>query len=262
LQGLIPERLVPGTLEWELFHHEHEQRYRFFAERYGGLDVLDAACGVGYGSAIMARYGAKSVTGIDIDSEAITYARQHFTHPGINYTMIGAEELSKLGRMFDLVVSFETIEHLRDPRAFLKEVRQVLRPGGGLICSTPNRDFAGKNTKEENPYHLSEMTFGEFASVFGEHFTLDDQYHQSHSEAYRRHLQLVGELDRVAKVVRFSKFLRLENWLRKLLRQEVWHTAPPAADLGRAVPGDYVVERLEEPLDMHLTFIFVGRARP
>jgi 2-polyprenyl-3-methyl-5-hydroxy-6-metoxy-1,4-benzoquinol methylase len=257
----IPERLVPGTLEWDLYHHEHEQRYRFFAERYVGLDVLDAACGVGYGSAIIARCGAKSVTGIDIDAATVAYATQHFSRPATTFRTAGAEALTQLGRDFDLVVSFETIEHLRDPRQFLGQVRQVLRPGGRFVCSTPNRDFAGKEAKNANPYHLSEMSFAEFASAFQEHFTLEEKYHQSHSEAYRRHVQLVQELDRVAKAVRFSKLLALENRLRRWLGKDQWRVHVPSADLTRAVPGDYVIEPLEEPRETHLTFILVGRAR-
>jgi 2-polyprenyl-3-methyl-5-hydroxy-6-metoxy-1,4-benzoquinol methylase len=259
---LIPERLVPGTPEWELYHHEHEQRYRFFAERYAGLDVLDAACGVGYGSALIAGCGAKSVTGVDIDPEAVAYADKHFGRAGTSYAVTPVEQLRSLGKTFDLVVSFETIEHVREPKVFLREVASVLRPGGRFICSTPNLDFAGKDADYANPYHLSEMSFADFSAAFREHFTLDEQYHQSHAEAYRRHVQLVRELDRVAKAVRFSVFLRLENWLRRLLGKEGWRTDAPAADLGRAVPGDYVIERLDQPLDRHLTFILLGHAKP
>ncbi len=259
--SLIPERLVPGTLEWELFYHEHEQRYRFFAERFVGLDVLDAACGVGYGSALIARSGAKSVVGIDIDAQTVAYAREHFARPRVTFAQSSAEQLTQLGQTFDVVVSFETIEHLREPARFIAEVRRVLRPGGLFICSTPNRDFAGKEEKNANPYHLSEMTFAEFSAAFAEHFRIEEQYHQSHSEAFCRHLQVVEELNRIAKLVRFSKLLRLENALRRLLGKETWRTEAPAANLTRAVPGDFVIEPLEKPLGRHLTFILTGRPR-
>src|SRR5579885_3597845 len=191
---MVPERLIPGTPEWETFYHEHEQRYRFFAERFVGLDVLDAACGVGYGTALIARSGAKSVVGIDIDSQTVAYAREHFAHPRVSYAEASAEQLSQLEQSFDLVVSFETIEHLREPARFLSEVRRVLRPGGLFICSTPNRDFAGKEAKNANPFHLSEMSFAEFSAAFAEQFHIEEQYHQSHSEAFLRHVQMVEEL--------------------------------------------------------------------
>ena len=87
---MIPERLVPGTQEWEQFHCEHEQRYQFFADRYADLDVLDAACGIGYGSAIIARAGAKSVTGIDIAPEAVSYAQEHYARSNTEFVCTGA----------------------------------------------------------------------------------------------------------------------------------------------------------------------------
>jgi SAM-dependent methyltransferase len=257
---VIPERLLPGTAEWEQYHCEHEQRYEFFAGRCAGKDVLDAACGVGYGSMILARAGARSVTGIDVAPEAVDYAREHYSRPGVEFRQASAENLGELGRAFDVAISFETIEHLPQPGKFLSEAHDVLRPGGLFVCSTPNRDFAGKGDKHVNPYHLSEMSFDEFSAAFQEHFQLEERCHQSHSEAYRRHLELVGELGRFAKAVRFSKFLAFENWFRELLRKEQWQPSAPAAGLTRAVPGDYVIEKLEHPLVSHLTYILVGRA--
>jgi SAM-dependent methyltransferase len=191
----------------------------------------------------------------------VAYAREHFAHPRVAFAEASAEQLSQLGQTFDVVVSFETIEHLRQPARFLAEVHRVLRPGGLFVCSTPNRDFAGKEEKNANPYHLSEMSFAEFSDAFSEHFHIEERYHQSHTEAFLRHVQMVEELERVARLVRYSKMLRLENGLRRLLGKEQWRTEPTAANLIRAVPGDYVIERLDKPLGRHLTFILTGRPR-
>ena len=258
---MIPERLIPGTDEWEQYHYEHEQRYEFFAARYVGLDVLDAACGIGYGSAIIARRGAKSVTGIDIAPEAIEYARKNYARPGVSFESASAEALGSLGKTFDLVVSFETIEHLKAPRVFLRQVRQVLRPGGTFICSSPNRDFAGKPKDYANPYHLSEMSLEEFTAAFCQEFELEGRYHQSHSELYRRHLDLVGVLDGFTKAVRFSKVLALENRVRGWLGKAQWHLPPPSPRLTRVVPGDYVIEAFDASLTRHLTYILVGHGK-
>jgi SAM-dependent methyltransferase len=258
---LIPERLVPGTLEWDLFRYEHEQRYQFFLDGYRGRDVLDAACGVGYGSAIIAGAGARSVTGVDIDPGAVEYAAKHFGGPATEFRTLGVEDLAQLGKTFDLVVSFETLEHLKDPAGFIRTVRSVLRPGGRFVCSTPNRDFAGRPPGYVNPYHLNELGLEEFAEAFGNSFAIDGRYHQSHSESYRRHLQMLGEFDRVAKAVRFSKFLRAENFLRRVLGRGRWAVGAPADNLARAVPGDFVIEPVSRPAPAHLTYIFEGTAK-
>src|SRR5271169_120805 len=82
---MIPERLVPGTVEWEVLEAEHRQRYEYFADRCKGLRVLDVACGVGYGSQWLAQRGAASVTGVDISAEAIECARKQFAHPNVEF---------------------------------------------------------------------------------------------------------------------------------------------------------------------------------
>src|SRR5688500_9772863 len=81
----IPERIVPGTLPWEIYEYEHKQRYSYFASRCRNLAVLDAACGVGYGSAMLAKAGAQSVVGADISKEAVDYARCHFAQPSVRF---------------------------------------------------------------------------------------------------------------------------------------------------------------------------------
>lgn len=260
IENAIPERLVPGTLAWDMYAYEHKQRYEFFASKCHGLSVLDAACGVGYGSYILAKAGAKSVVGVDISIDAVLYAQMHFCHPDIHFVRDDLENISTHKDLFDVVVSFETIEHLREPCAFISQVHSVLRPGGLFICSTPNKEFSERGTTS-NPYHLNEMKYHEFVSVFEEGFEVEERYHQSHSAAYRRHIQLLVELGELTKPIRFSKLLRLENFIRRSLGREVWAPLALSPKLSCAVQGDYIIEPLEKPLDTHLTFILVGRAK-
>src|SRR5262249_61229958 len=100
------ERIVPGTLEWDLFYLEHSQRYEFFAPICTGKRVLDAACGVGYGSRIIAGHGAAQVCGVDLSREAIDYATMHFSHPAIRYVVADCTRLETLQTQFDVVISF------------------------------------------------------------------------------------------------------------------------------------------------------------
>ncbi len=104
--------------------------------------VLDAACGLGYGSAILAAANpAVRVVGIDNSEYAVRYARACImtSHANTDFRLGDACDLSDYpDASVGLVVSFETVEHLREPRQFLAEVRRVLKPGGVFVCSVPN----------------------------------------------------------------------------------------------------------------------------
>ncbi|MGH2898589.1 MAG: class I SAM-dependent methyltransferase, partial [Solirubrobacteraceae bacterium] len=140
------ERLIPEAFAGSLVLAEHLARYRFAARLARGRAVLDAACGEGYGSAMLAAAGAASVVGIDIDAETVAHARA--TH-GIDAREGDVGRLPCEDASFDLVVSFETIEHVAEPERALDEFRRVLSPGGILVVSTPN----GDEYLEDNPYH-------------------------------------------------------------------------------------------------------------
>ena len=160
--------------------------------------------------------GRKSVVGIDIDAQTIAYAQEHFVHPRVSFAESSAEQLSQLGQTFDVVVSFETIEHLPEPARFIAEVRRVLRPGGLFLCSTPNRDFAGKEDKNANPYHLSEMSFTEFSAAFAEHFRSKSSITSRTRGLFCRHCKWSRNCIGWPSWYGFSKLLRFENWLRRL----------------------------------------------
>jgi SAM-dependent methyltransferase len=251
---------MPGTQAWRLYEVEHRQRYEFFAGRCRGLRVLDAACGVGYGSRILADSAVASVLGVDISSEAISFARDQFAHPAVEYLQGDVRKLTAIQRDFDAVVSFETIEHLADPEDLIREAQSVLVPGGLFICSTPNRDFSGKGNGQ-NPYHLCEWSYGEFASSFSRWFDIDEQYHQSPAPGYVRYLELLAEFERLQKQVRFSRLLRFEAFARRVLGKTRMDVQPLPEILRRITPGDFDLQPLRKPGPEHLSFILVGRSR-
>jgi 2-polyprenyl-3-methyl-5-hydroxy-6-metoxy-1,4-benzoquinol methylase len=159
------ERIVPGKTAEALFR-EHEERYVFAGQYVSGKDVLDVACGTGVGSSFLRGAGARSVWGLDIDPDAIAFAKARYGD--CEFAESDATDLCLPGSSADVVVSFETLEHLKDQRKFLMECWRVLRPGGTLICSTPNTTIY--RWRGTNPYHVREHTTREFMSLLAEHF--------------------------------------------------------------------------------------------
>lgn len=154
------ERIVPGKVTEALFR-EHEARYVFAGKFVKGKQVLDVACGTGIGTDYLRMAGARTCIGVDIDKGAIDLARVAYN--GCTFARCDATRLCLRDGSVDVVVSFETIEHLVDHAKFLQECRRVLRPGGILICSTPNRAIS--RWYAENPYHVREFTVPEFTAM-------------------------------------------------------------------------------------------------
>lgn len=143
----------------------HLSRYLTARNLCRGLSVLDVACGEGYGAYAMASFwGAKSVTGVDVSEEAVNTARNLFPHPNVEYIASTAESIDELFApgTFDLVVSLETIEHVKDPEKFLSAIRKVLKPGGIVILSCPNDHWLYGPGETQNPFHLRTYYFNEF----------------------------------------------------------------------------------------------------
>lgn len=128
-----------ATPEQYLIYLFHIVSYRF-AERYTeGREVLDYGCGSGYGSADIAA-DARRVVGVDVSREAIEHAEAHFSVPRLKFALIDPDRpLTLPDESFDTVLSFQVIEHVHDPDRYLSEARRVLRPGGSLVLTTPNR---------------------------------------------------------------------------------------------------------------------------
>lgn len=154
----------------------HLNRYAFVKPFCEGADILDAACGQGYGSYLMKTWGAKSVTGIDIDQETVEKASRLFQQDGLCYMQHTVEQLPFPDASFDVVVSFETIEHVDDPDAFLEEIKRVLKPGGTVIISCPNDNYYYQNDCAKNPFHKAEYTYFQFKEMAEKHLGNEAEY--------------------------------------------------------------------------------------
>src|SRR6266478_4023948 len=133
----VPERLVPGTLAWDLYQVEHKQRYEWALAYCQDKRVLDVACGTAYGSTILAQSGAAHIVGVDISVDVIA---SNGKRPARLALANGdACSLPFDDDSFEVVVSFETIEHLTSLEHLLSEISRVLNSVAVCICSSPNR---------------------------------------------------------------------------------------------------------------------------
>ena len=147
------ERIIPGIPEWEHLYLEHFYRYLFAKEFIKDKIVLDIASGTGYGSGFLKDNKAKIVIGADIDFEAVSYSRKNFHNA--HYLQSDAIHLPFRNNFFDVVVSFETIEHLREYQKFLYEIKRVLKKTGVLIISSPNKlNYHGGDAGGKNRFHF------------------------------------------------------------------------------------------------------------
>jgi SAM-dependent methyltransferase len=162
------ERFVPGTAG-EIWY-EHWHRYHFAAPLVAGRRVLDVACGEGYGSALLARR-ARQVTGADIAAAAIAHARARYAgHANLEFCLADCAALPFADASFDVVVSFETIEHIAAQQAFVREVRRVLRPDGFVVLSCPNKAEYTDARDYVNEFHVRELYRDEFAGLVAAEF--------------------------------------------------------------------------------------------
>lgn len=162
------ERFIPT--ETGEIRHEHLHRYAWCERLVRGRDVLDIACGEGYGSAMLSRQ-ARSVKGVDIARSAVEHASERYRDiTGLEFMRGDAAQIPLGDQSVDVVVSFETIEHHDRHREMLSEIRRVLRPEGVLVISSPNRTVYSELAGHHNEFHVKELDFGEFDAVIRTQF--------------------------------------------------------------------------------------------
>jgi 2-polyprenyl-3-methyl-5-hydroxy-6-metoxy-1,4-benzoquinol methylase len=173
------ERFIPGNDEKEI-EAEHVHRYHVVAKQLKNKNVLDAGCGAGYGSNILAQYCSK-VTAIDISSEAIEWCKENYgSRRNLEFIQASLIKLPFKDSTFDCIVNLEVIEHVQKDiqEAFLKEARRVLKPNGILIISTPNKKVYTDQSGYNNPYHVCEFYPEEFKSFLNQEFSNIRMYNQ------------------------------------------------------------------------------------
>lgn len=175
------ERAIDGKTPDRIWH-DHIERYRFAIEYINGKDVLDIACGTGYGVNLFVSNGATKAVGIDIDPESIGYAREKYKNKNADYSVGDIKKININDSCFDVITCFETIEHVDNHAQALKELKRVLKPNGILIISSPNRKLTSPgralDEKPNNQYHVKEFSQGEFCSILQADYTVIGLYGQ------------------------------------------------------------------------------------
>ncbi len=175
------ERIVEGGTP-ERIWLDHIARYDFAAGYVRDCIVLDVACGTGYGSLRLCDGGARRVIGVDFSTEAIEFARAKYKRNGVEFGVGDIADIDFPNGSFDVVVSFETIEHISSREEALLELRRVLRPGGTLIISSPNRKMTSPFTSFKQPpqnvFHVAEYTMKELTRCLQTFFEVLEVYGQ------------------------------------------------------------------------------------
>ena len=169
------ERYVPqihGNIELE-----HMHRYLMACELASGKDVLDIASGEGYGSARLAQ-SALHVYGVDISTESVKHARSRYPLDNVSFLVGSCDRIPLPDQSVDLVVSFETIEHHDKHEEMMLEIKRVLRPGGSLLISSPDKQTYTIDTNYRNSYHIKELFASEFKELISRHFKQSKHFGQ------------------------------------------------------------------------------------
>lgn len=211
------ERIVPGTVEWDLYSGNHRSRYLFakkIIEEHKCGRVLDAATGVGYGANLLSEV-CNEVVAVDRSKEALKIAKDQFNGGKTVFVKDDCESLIAIEGLFDAVVSFETLEHLKHPEKFLNRSFELLKENGILILSTPNQLASGHVTKKDWEFHEREFKPDELFNIIRDAgFRKVELYGQYYSSTGILRNQFRSELNRIHS----NPFMRAGQWIQRTFR--------------------------------------------
>ncbi len=163
----LGERLEAGQYNENTSEHLH--RYALAMTLCEGKKVLDIACGEGYGSNLMSKKAA-SVSGVDIDEETVALAKAKYVANNLEYKVGRADKIPYEAASFDVVISFETLEHHDKHNEMMEEIKRVLKPGGICVISTPDKLIYSDKKNYKNPFHVKELYKDEFHKLVSTYF--------------------------------------------------------------------------------------------
>lgn len=156
--------------ETPLMIARHFCAYKFASQFVSQKNVLDIGCGEGYGSNFLAG-SAKAVSGLDYDKEVIEYAKAKYHKENLKFNCLDVENLSSLTEKFDVICSFQNIEHIQNTQKLLNNINNLLADKGLFICSTCNmKDASAGRDEPFNKFHVREYLADEFKELLEKHF--------------------------------------------------------------------------------------------
>lgn len=241
------ERIVPGTVEWDAYYANHITRYKFAVDRLKDkavANLLDAACGVGYGSEYLSKnLSTSKVTAIDRSGEALSVANDHFKNDKVTFLEDDCHTLQAASAFapFDAIVSFETLEHLPSPEKFLKSCYTNLKPGGTFIVSTPNQIISGPEGRDWQ-YHEKEYTPDELLELLKESgFTEVELYGQRLTALGKFREQMRAEFNTLYS----NPFIRFGRSIQKMFRGHKFSAVLPEQ------PEDIEIKKYSDIADFY-----------
>ena len=161
---------------------EHIHRYNEVLKELSGNEViLDIACGSGFGTHLLAIHSTGKVYGGDLSNEAIHLCQKTWTKENLAFEIMDGTQLKFKDNYFDIVVSFETIEHTTDFEIMINEFKRVLKPNGILYLSTPNIIINSPSGIVTNPFHTQEWNYDEFKIIIDNKFNNYQIYGQHYA---------------------------------------------------------------------------------
>lgn len=231
---------------WNLASEEdrqlHLSRYQFARELFDPhWQCLDAACGSGYGASFLADK-VRSVDGVDVDPSAIDFARTTYKQSNLTYHCADLQStLPFSNETFDAITSFETLEHVSDQTKMTSEFHRVLKPGGILVISTPDRRVS-ERIGLDNHFHVAELSKREFVELLSRSFTVEQLFGHGDGKPVATHWRAIHQFLKLA--TRFTSpkvrsrvehaFARPFGWLRSHFYKMWSSPIQPDTDIDRA----------------------------
>jgi ubiquinone/menaquinone biosynthesis C-methylase UbiE len=231
---------------WNLASEEdrqlHLSRYQFARELFDPhWQCLDAACGSGYGASFLADK-VRSVDGVDVDPSTIDFARTTYKQSNLTYHRADLQStLPFANGTFDAITSFETLEHVSDQKKMTSEFHRVLKPGGILVISTPDREVS-ERIGLDNHFHVAELSKREFVDLLSRSFTVEQLFGHGDGKPVAAHWRTIHQFLRLGTLFTGPKvrsqvehaFARPFGWLRSHFYKMSSSPIQPDTDIDRA----------------------------